>query len=67
LVALGKPLDEIARVVDAPEVTEMVDVAVAPEEAALVAVTMAVVVPVTVGAVNKPLVEMVPAVVLQRT
>jgi hypothetical protein len=45
----------------------MVAVALATEEAALVAVTIAVVALVTVGAVNKPLVEIVPAVVLQRT
>ena len=66
-MALGKLLDEIDRVVDEPADTEMVAVALALEEAALVAVTMAVVELVTVGAVNNPLVETVPAVVLQRT
>ena len=48
-------------------VTEIVDVADAPGEATLVAVTVAVVAVVTVGAVNKPPVVTDPALALQRT
>jgi hypothetical protein len=48
-------------------VTEIVEEAFAPATAALVAVTIAVVALDTFGAVNNPLVETLPAVVLHRT
>jgi hypothetical protein len=48
-------------------VTEIVEEAFAPAAAALVAVTIAVVALDTLGAVNNPLVETVPAVVLHLT
>ena len=55
------------RVVEPPAVTEMMAEADAVESATLVAVTVALVATLVVGAVNRPLVDTVPALALQRT